>query len=194
MTKLLASVAIAALLSVAACSPKAPPADTAAPADTASTEPMAPLPAATSPAQDFATGVAYGDMLEIAASKAAQAKSTNKDVKAYATMLIRDHTAASAKLKALATNASLTLPETLDSGRQLLADNIANAEGGSGFDDKYLDTVIDAHEAAISKFEAYARDGADPALKQFATDTLPTLQAHFNRGKTIRDAVNRAGN
>lgn len=193
MTKLLASVAAAALLSVAACSPKAPT-DTAAPADTASTDTSAPAmaPAATSPAQDFANDAAYGDMLEIDASKAAQTKSTNADVKSFAAMLIRDHTATTAKLKTLATNASLVLPTALDSSHQMLADNISNADAGKGFDDKYLDTVIDAHEAAISKFEAYSRDGADPALKQFAADTLPTLRAHFNRGKTIRDAVNKS--
>ena len=193
MTKLLASVAVAALLSVAACSPKAPTADTAAPTDTASTEAPAPMAdASTSPAQDFANAVANTDMLEIATSKVAQTKSTNADVKAYATMLIRDHTATSAKLKTMASNANMMVPAALDSGHQMLLDNISNAAAGKGFDDKYLDTVIDAHEAAIGKFEAYARDGADPALKQFAADTLPTLRAHFNRGKAIRDAVNRA--
>ncbi len=193
MNKQLAfGAAAAALAGLVACSPSSDTATTdPAPA---TTEAVAPAPAVVDPAtmtQEFANAVTMGNTLEIETSKVAKAKSTNADVKAYATMIIRDHTAAQAKVKTWATTAGVTLPTALDSGNQVLLDNIVGADA-AGFDDKYLDTVIDAHESAISKFETYAREGADPALKQTAADLLPTLRSHFDRAKTIRDAVNRS--
>jgi putative membrane protein len=181
-----------ALASIVACSPS--PNTTAT--DTATTAPAAeaPMPAAIDPSmqtQDFANALTTANMLEISTSKVAQTKSRNADVKAYATMLMRDHTAAQAKVATWATAANMTVPAALDAPTQMLADNITNADA-TGFDDKYLDTVIDAHESAISKAETYARDGADPALKQIATDLLPTLRTHFDRAKTIREAVNKS--
>lgn len=181
--------AAAALAGMVACSPSSDT-STTAPA----TSEAAHLPPIVDPAmqsQDFANAVTLANTLEIETSKVAQTKSRNADVKAFATMMIRDHTAAQTKLASWATTSNVTLPSALDSPNQMLLDNVSNADA-TGFDDKYLDTVIDAHEAAIGKFETYARDGADPALKQTAADLLPTLQAHFNRAKTIRDAVNRS--
>lgn len=185
-------VAAAALAGLVACSPSNDTAttDTTTPATTEAT----PLPPVVDPASrtaDFANAVFYGNTLEIETSKVAQAKSRNADVKAFAAMIIRDHTAAQAKLKTWATAGAVTLPTALDGPNQMLLDNIANADA-TGFDDKYLDTVIDAHESAIGKFESYASDGADPALKQTATELLPTLRAHFDRAKAIRDAVNKS--
>ncbi len=186
------AAAAAALAGMVACSPSS---DTAATdTTTPATSEAAPLPPIVDPAtqtQDFANAATLGNTLEIETSKLAQTRSRNGDVKAFAAMIIRDHTAAQAKVAAWATTSKVALPTALDTPNQMLLDNITNADA-TGFDDKYLDTVIDAHEAAISRFETYARDGADPALKQTAADLLPILQAHFNRAKTIRDAVNRS--
>jgi putative membrane protein len=181
-----------ALASIVACSPS--PNTTATDAATTAPATEAPMPAAIDPSmqtQDFANALTNANLLEISTGKVAQTKSRNTDVKAYATMLVRDHTAAQAKVTAWATAANVTTPAALDAPTQLLADNIANADA-TGFDDKYLDTVIDAHESAISKAETYARDGADSALKQIATDLLPTLRTHFDRAKAIREAVNKS--
>jgi putative membrane protein len=179
-----------ALASIVACSPSP---NTTAPTAPATTE-APPMPAAVDPSmqtQDFANALTMANMLEISTGKVAQAKSRNADVKAYATMLIRDHTGAQAKVATWATAANVITPAALDAPTQMLADHISSADA-TGFDDKYLDTVIDAHESAISKAETYARDGADPALKQIATDLLPTLRTHFDRAKTIREAINKS--
>jgi len=187
-------LAAAAFVGVAACSP---PAEQTTTTDTTTiTEPSATTTPMLTPAQaaeqtnTFSVAVANSDMLEIETSKVAQTKSRNADVKAFAAMLVRDHTATSAELKTWATTSGVALPAVADDGTKLLIDNIRNGDA-TGFDDKYLDTVIDGHEAAISKFEAYARDGQDSALRTWATSTLPKLRAHLEQANTIRAAVNR---
>lgn len=187
-------LAAAAFIGVAACSP---PAEKASTDDTAVVEPGAvTAPPTLTPEQaaeqtnTFATAAAHADMLEIETSKIAQTKSKNADVKAFAQMLVRDHTATTGELKTWAGTSGVTLPTAPDDATKLLIDNIRNADA-TGFDDKYLDTVIDAHEAAIAKFETYARDGQDTALKTWASATLTKLRAHLDQANTIRAAVNR---
>lgn len=188
-------LAAAAFVGVAACSP--PVEQTTTTDATAITEPSTtPAPLTLTPEQaaqqtnQFANAIANADILAIEVSKVAQAKSRNADVKAFAAMLVRDHAATTTELKTWATTSGVTLPTAADDGTKLLIDNIRNADA-TGFDDKYLDTIIDAHEAAIAKFETYAREGQDSALRTWATGTLPKLRAHLEQANTIRTAVNR---
>jgi putative membrane protein len=182
--------AVAALLgaSLAACGPRAETTTT----ETASTAPVeapAPVPEV---AQDFLNKAANTDMLEIETSKVALVKSKNADVKALAKMIIADHTKTTQQAKDfVAKNTALMLPAAADSDFQMRIDNIKNADA-TGFDDKYLDTVIDAHEAGISTFESYVANGDNADLKTWAAATLPTLQAHFEKAKTIREALNKS--
>lgn len=189
-------LAAAAFVGVAACSPPAEQTQTTE--TTTVTEPSAmPAPPALTPEQaaaqtnEFAIAVANTDMLVAETSKAAQSKSRNAEVKAFATMLAREHVATGGELKRWAGSSGVVLPTTSDTGTKLLIDNIANADA-TGFDDKYLDTVIDAHEAAISRFDTYARDGQDSALRAWAVATLPKLRTHLEQANTLRTAVNRS--
>ena len=187
-------LAAAAFVGVAACSP--PASETTTTDTTTMTQPSVPTSPMLAPDQTaeqtntFAMAVAISDMLEVEASRVAQTKANNADVKAFAAMMVREHTATTAELKTWATTSGVTLPAAPDDGAKLLIDNIRNADA-TGFDDKYLDTVIDAHEAAISRFEAYSRDGQDSALRSWAATTLPKLRTHLEQANTLRTAVNR---
>src|SRR3546814_14223752 len=82
-----------------------------------------PAPAATAAAPtDAASYVAKagaGDMWEIESSKALRAKSQRDDVKAFAQMMIDNHGESTAKVKAAADAASITVPApTLDPEQQ----------------------------------------------------------------------------
>jgi putative membrane protein len=47
-----------------------------------------------------------------------------------------------------------------------------------GFDAAYMTMQAQAHEEAIALFSGYASNGDDPALRNFAARTLPTLENH----------------
>jgi putative membrane protein len=156
--------------------------------------PAADTPPLTMPAQstaDFAAFAAGADMLEIQTSQAVATKSARADVKSFASMIITDHKKTTTQLTSWAKAANVTLPTAAPADVQAKIDHIKNADA-EGFDDRYLDTVIDAHEDAIAKFQAYANGGDNADLKTWAASTLPTLQAHFDQAKTLRDAVNKS--
>ncbi len=183
-----ATVALAAG-GLAACNQPSSTTDT-----TEVTEPAAPAePAAMAmDTQPFLDKVAGLDLIEIETSKAAQTKSTNAEVKALAAMMVADHTKTTNELKAwVGQNTGFTLPTTPAADVQASIDNIKNADT-AGFDDKYLDTLIDAHEDAIEAVGQYAANGADASLKQWAATTLPKLQDHKQRAEALREKLNKA--
>ncbi|WP_420142352.1 DUF4142 domain-containing protein [Sphingomonas sp.] len=130
---------------------------------------------------DFVTAAAISDMYEIEASKIALDKSKSADVKAFAQMMIKDHTATTAKLKATLASANVqaTPPTALDDRRQGLIDNLKSASAAD-FDKVYLDQQTAAHQEALTVMKSYADDGDTPALKTLAAETAPKIQMHYD--------------
>lgn len=187
---LIAGCAVLAL-SAAACSKK-PGASDATAAATPDANPAAtiPTPANEAAAPDFATKAAISDMFEIAASKVALERSTNKDVKAFAQMMIDAHTQSTADLKAAiaASGQTIALPETLPQDKMDAIDDLKKADA-KDFDKKFMDAQTDGHQAALDLMTRYAQDGTVPAIKDFATKTAPVVQTHLDKAKAIKDAL-----
>ncbi|AYV47703.1 hypothetical protein CFHF_26620 [Caulobacter flavus] len=130
-------------------------------------------------ADAFVRDAAIGGMYEIASSKLALDKAASPDVKASARMIIADHEAADAKLKALvaAGKAPGPLPTALDERRKGMLDNLHGASA-KDFDDRYLDQQTMAHHEALLAFNGYAKTGDNADLKAFAAETAPKLEKH----------------
>ena len=128
--------------------------------------------------QDFASKVAVANMFEIETSKLAIKTSKNADVLAFAKKMVADHTKAGAAFKtAVAKVDGVKAPTALDDDHQKKLDDL-KTKTGDDFDKAYISLQKDAHSDAVSLFDNYSKNGTDATLKAFATDTLPTLQAH----------------
>ncbi len=136
----------------------------------------------------FATEAANAGMAEIALSDLALKKATNADVKAFAQQMITDHKAAAEKLKALATAKNITLPAVTGEEEQKTAADL-QTKAGAEFDKAYVDIMVKDHDKAVSLFEDGSKNCVDADLKAFATETLPTLKAHQEHIKTIKDKM-----
>lgn len=141
---------------------------------------MAPDAATPMNGQQFADTAAASDMFEIESSKLAQEKATTGPVKEFAAMMIKDHTASTAKLKEAAGKAepAVTPKPTLN------AEQTANLEalrGASGeqFDALYKQQQVMAHQKALAALQGYAASGDVPSLKAFAAGTSKVVEAHF---------------
>lgn len=103
-------------------------------------------------------------------------------------MMVRDHTKANDELKSLATAAGLTLPTAPDASQQRMHDDL-KAKTGADFDKAFAEMMVTDHQKAVDLFKKQSADGSDPALKQFADKTLPTLEQHLAQSKELRDAL-----
>ncbi len=137
---------------------------------------------------DFVAEAVASNLAEIQMAKLASQRSTNPEVKQLAKMLEADHTKVLAELKALAQQKAITVPvEPKDEAKRKM-ENLRE-EGADDFDKKWLETMEDAHEKSINKFERRADNGEDADIKSFASKTLPHLRMHKEKIDQCQDKV-----
>jgi putative membrane protein len=133
----------------------------------------------------FVDNAGQGNMYEIQAAQIAEQKSTSPAVKAFAKMMIVDHTALANQMKPLIIKAGKTAPTELDQRRKGFLDNL-NAASPQAFDKTYIDQQVAAHEETLSLMKGYADNGDDPGLKAAAAKTAPKVQAHLDKAKALQ--------
>src|ERR1700733_13619939 len=141
------------------------------------------IPATVSKAdQDFAVNTAIAGMTEIQAGQMGDQKTKAKDVKEYAEMMVKDHSAAADKLKAIATQKNITLPATLMPDAQKALDNLQQ-ETGTKFDQDYMAMMVSDHKKVIGAFENESKNGSDADIRAFADSTLHMLRMHLEKAE-----------
>ena len=140
--------------------------------------------------QEFADKAAKSDAFEVASAKLAEANSSSADIKSFAAMMIKDHTASTAKIKAAAAKASPSItpdPALTDDQTKMLGD--LKTLKGADFDKKYADQQIDAHQSALSLMRLYSDRGDVASLKAAAGEMVPKVETHLDKIKAIKDTL-----
>ena len=130
----------------------------------------------------FVVNTADAGMTEIQAGQLAEQMGMAKDVKKYGTMMVKDHTAAADKLKAIAASKNMTLPAALSPDAQKTIDDLQKKQG-KDFDKAYIDQMVADHKKVISAFESEAKNGSDADIRGFADSTLHTLRHHLDEAE-----------
>lgn len=130
-------------------------------------------------AQGFASAMAMSDMYEIAAARLALKHAEGTPTRAFAQMMITDHTGGSKALKdaIAASGQTLAMPDKLDGEHQAQIDVLASIDGPD-FDREYINQQTAAHRKALGLLKAYAGSGDTAELRQFAQSAIPTIQKH----------------
>src|SRR5437764_10392610 len=130
------------------------------------------------PDADFVNKAAQGGLAEVQLGQMVVQKAQNQAVKAFAQRMVDDHSKANDQLKQLASQKGITLPTDVDSSEKQFQEKLSSASGAK-FDKMYMDHMLLDHQKDASAFQAEANTAADPDLKNFAQQTLPTLQQHL---------------
>jgi putative membrane protein len=128
--------------------------------------------------QQFVNEAAIGGMAEVHLGKLAMDRGGTDAVKNLGQRLMRDHQQANDQLKQIAARQGLQLPQRLDEKHQKIVQEFSQLNGAR-FDQAFLKDQIKDHEKDIAQFEAEAKNGKDPAVRQFAEQSLPTLREHL---------------
>jgi putative membrane protein len=138
----------------------------------------------------FVVNTADAGMTEIQAGQLAEQMGVAKDVKAYGAMMVKDHTAAADKLKAIAASKNVTLPVALSPDAQNTVDDLQKKQGRD-FDKAYIDQMISDHKKVISAFESESKNGSDADIRAFADATLPTLRHHLDEAQKCHNMMKK---
>jgi putative membrane protein len=141
---------------------------------------------------DFVDNAAAGGIAEIETSRLALEKSSSADIKAFANMMITDHSKANDELAALAKKNDIEVPDETTLVKQA-KEKILDMRDES-FDAAYADNQVKAHEDTIKLFEKQANTVTDDKvkgateLKGFAQKMLPALEKHQEMAKKLQAA------
>jgi putative membrane protein len=136
----------------------------------------------------FVSNASQSDMYEIQAAQIAEQRSKNKDIKAFAKMMVKDHTKSTDLMKPLIAAAGQTPAAKLDDRRQGFIDHL-NKASDADFDKTYVDQQVAAHKEALDLLQGYAKDGSDAGLKGGAAKIVPTVQMHLDKIKGIQASL-----
>lgn len=128
--------------------------------------------------QHFVNDAAIGGLAEVQLGKLAMDKGTTDAVKSLGQRLMRDHQQLNTQLQQVAGKSRLQVPAALDAKHQKMVQEFQQLSGAR-FDRKFLQDQVKDHEKDIAQFEAAAKSAKDPALRDFAERSLPTLREHL---------------
>jgi len=134
-------------------------------------------------------GIAQSNMAEIETGKMALKKSSNADVKAFAQLMIDDHTKGLEETKKVAAAKKVTLPTEPDIAHQKLAAEL-DALSGARFDEAYAKRAgVAGHANVHASLKKDISAVEDPDVKALATKLEPTVAHHLAMAKKLASAV-----
>ena len=146
---------------------------------------------AKSPADDaFAQKAAEGGMAEVKLGQLAEQKGSNPMVKEFGRRMVADHSKANDQLTSVASSENIAMPNEIDKSDQATYDRLSKLSGDA-FDRAYARDMVKDHTKDVSDFQKEASDGHG-AVKNFAAQTLPTLQSHLDQARKMDAAVNQS--
>jgi putative membrane protein len=118
------------------------------------------------------------NLTEISLGKHEQAHGTTTTAKRLGASYAHDHTAAQASLKKLAVRLHVTLPTTPGGQNQSTVARVESLKGTNA-DVAFAKVSVSGHQAAIAIYRKEESAGSNPAVKAYAAQYLPMLQAHL---------------
>jgi putative membrane protein len=140
----------------------------------------------------FVMKAAEGGLAEVQLGQLAADKASSDDVKQFGKMMVDDHTKANDQLKSVAQQKGITLPTDLNAKDKAEKDRLSKLSGEQ-FDKAYMQAMVKDHVKDVSEFKKESTSAKDTDLKNFASQTLPTLQTHLDKAKTVASSVGANG-
>ena len=142
----------------------------------------------------IASIVVTANQVDIDAGKLAKSRSTNKDVKAFAELMITDHTGVNKSATDLATKLKVT-PQDNPTSQSLKAGgdkNLAHLRTlkGAAFDKAYVDHEVAYHQQVIDALDKTLIPGAtNDQLKALLIKVRPAFVAHLEHAKHLQSST-----
>lgn len=137
---------------------------------------------------EFMVQAANGGMTEVEMGKIAEKKARNKRVQAFGEMMVQDHTSANNQLKTIALNQNVTLPDSLSENSEDDVQKMSRKQGND-FDKDFMHQMVQDHEKTVKDFKDALDDVHNTILRQWISNTIPTLEKHLDSARAINDML-----
>ena len=134
--------------------------------------------------KSFVKKAAEGGLAEVELGKLATEKASNDQVKKFGQRMVDDHSKANDQLKDVAAQKHIDLP-TEPSAKDKATKARLEKLSGEEFDRAYMRDMVKDHKADMTEFARESQSSKDPAVKNFARQTLPTLREHLKEAEKL---------
>jgi putative membrane protein len=140
----------------------------------------------------FLRKAAEGNIAEVKFGKLAEEKGQSEEVKKFGKRMVEDHGKANEELKQIGSREGINLPTDWSRKHADKYNQLARLSGAA-FDKAYARDMVMDHEQDISEYKRATSTAKNNSLKQYATETLPTLESHLQEAKQMQSQVSREG-
>ena len=144
--------------------------------------------AAAGPDAEFYQNAAQGSIAEVELGSLALKKAGDPTVRTFAAQIVKEHTDANDKLRAVADGRNVTLPKHESASEQATKAKLQMLSGAM-FDKAYIKAIIKDQEQNVREFKKEAEEGRDPNARAYAAATLPSLMEHLQRVRAMADKI-----
>lgn len=136
----------------------------------------------------FVRTAAEDSIAEISAAKLVDARTNNPAVKNACERMIMDHTQALDQIRELAQNHNITLPTSPNAHhkaflRKLRLDSVFQMNRD------FTNDQVKGHKEDIANFRKEARDGSALDVRDWASETVPTLRNHEDIWQRVQEKL-----
>jgi putative membrane protein len=134
--------------------------------------------------QQFVTNAGYNNVDEIDAGYLASTNAPDTNVRAFGLLMVNDYGGAQSSLVLLADSLGFTVLSSPDPAH-VRALSALQMLSGVAFDTTYLRLQINDDQAAITLYQAEQSNGQNAAVKAYASEYLPMIQAHLTAADSL---------
>ena len=140
----------------------------------------------------FLLTAAQASMAEVQLSELALKQGSTTEVKAFAQHMVDDHSQMNEKVKKLASDKNVSLPDQVSAEQRKTAEKLS-ALSGEAFDHEYLDVMLKDHKKVVGMFHKEAKAAKDTDLKALVKEATPTLEDHLKMAKESHQKLRPQG-
>jgi putative membrane protein len=140
----------------------------------------------------FALEAAQNGVAEVATAKLAAQKASSAEVKAFGQQAVNEYTKANNDLKSVAEKKRMTLPTDMNAQEHATYLRLRKLSGPA-FDHAYIKAVMKRKQEDVKEFKKEAHTGKDEEIKGFALRTLPVLETHLQKIRSIQANMHQSG-
>lgn len=119
-----------------------------------------------------------GGIAEVNEMRLTQLRAGNPELRKGAEAMEREHVAANRELRRIAAVHGMEPPVEPPDARSQFYARLQDLEGAS-YDAAFVPAAREAHGKSIAAYEKASAQSSNADIQKFATETLPTLRAHF---------------
>jgi len=133
----------------------------------------------------FIRDAAAGSLAGVELGKLAAQKGSSEAVRQFGQKLADQQSKMNEELKAVAGQASVKVPDTVDSRRRSRIDKLSKLSGAA-FDKEYAKEQVKDQQQGVDAFQDEAEYGRTQGLKDFANKNLPDLRQSLDTAKALK--------